>query len=90
MSISRSSRSKSNRSKVTPERIRENFEHTEGRAFDWRVNVNNAKERGYAYNFIARVRATDSAGHTAARGPCRRAVATAITVNSSTLTKLVT
>ena len=41
-------------------------EHKEGRAFDWRVNVNNAKERGYAMNFIKRVRATDSAGHFAA------------------------
>jgi len=41
-------------------------EHKEGRAFDWRVNVTNAKERGYAYNFISRVRATDSAGHIAA------------------------
>lgn len=39
-------------------------EHKEGRAFDWRVNVNNAKERRYAYNFIARLRATDAAGHT--------------------------
>ena len=36
------------------------------------------------------VAAAKAAGHTAARGPCRTAVATAITVNSSTLTKLVT
>ncbi len=41
-------------------------EHKEGRAFDWRVNVNNARERGYAYAFIKRVRATDAAGNTAA------------------------
>jgi hypothetical protein len=38
-------------------------EHKEGRAFDWRVNVNRAKERRYAMDFIKRVRATDSAGH---------------------------
>lgn len=38
-------------------------EHKEGRAFDWRVNVTRAKERGYALDFIKRVRATDSAGH---------------------------
>ncbi|WP_148044920.1 hypothetical protein [Nocardioides marmorisolisilvae] len=38
-------------------------EHKEGRAFDWRVNVNRAKERGYAMDFIKRVRATDSAGN---------------------------
>lgn len=41
-------------------------EHKEGRAFDWRVNVYNAKERGYAYDFIRRVRARDSAGNNAA------------------------
>lgn len=41
-------------------------EHKEGRAFDWRVNVNNARERGYAYHFLNRVRATDSAGNVAA------------------------
>ncbi|MFL6024311.1 MAG: hypothetical protein ACJ72O_13315 [Marmoricola sp.] len=38
-------------------------EHKEGRAFDWRVNVNNSRERGYALNFIKRIRATDAAGH---------------------------
>jgi hypothetical protein len=41
-------------------------EHKEGRAFDWRVNVTSAKERAYAYDFIRRIRATDSAGHRAA------------------------
>jgi len=41
-------------------------EHKEGRAFDWRVDVNNAKERGYAYHLINRLRAKDSAGNIAA------------------------
>lgn len=38
-------------------------EHKEGRAFDWRVNVNRPAEKAAAADFIARLMATDSAGN---------------------------
>jgi hypothetical protein len=39
-------------------------EHKEGRAFDWGVNVGNAKEKAEANAFIAKLLATDQFGNT--------------------------
>ena len=41
-------------------------EHKEGRAFDWAVNVNSARDRAYVNDFFARIFATDAEGNAAA------------------------
>lgn len=38
-------------------------EHKEGRAFDWKLSATSARDRGYARDFIARLRATDGKGN---------------------------
>ena len=39
-------------------------EHKEGRAFDWALDARSGRDRGYAHDFIVRLRATDRAGNT--------------------------
>lgn len=38
-------------------------EHKEGRAFDWKLSVYSARDRGYADDFLKRITATDAAGN---------------------------
>jgi hypothetical protein len=38
-------------------------EHKEGRAFDWALNATSSRDRGYAHDFIVRLRATDRFGN---------------------------
>jgi hypothetical protein len=41
-------------------------EHKEGRAFDWRLDVGSARDRGYARDFLDRLFATDARGNSKA------------------------
>ena len=42
-------------------------EHKEGRAFDWAVNYESARDRAYVKDFLADIFASDAAGHAAAK-----------------------